>query len=248
MAANQQRCDHQPPTPNVAVGRGGTSSGNASGGCYHTIQVCQATPRPDSEVVGPRRVDEGCVSPTAEGQRRDISPTASFQPQARNHMKLGTGRCLMSPLPSPLACTPAENLQNSRVRPHFAFKLKRKMQDQKSSIWQLSSWNVRSLLDAESPVETAKQGRDVAQAEYRKIDQVVSELNRYKVSVAALQETKWYGNDVYHVRESIVLAAGHPVTPPGEHFQRGEGVALVLNGQAVRAWREAGEQWKAWSQ
>ena len=76
----------------------------------------------------------------------------------------------------------------------------------------------------------------------------MSELNRYKVSVAALQETKWYGNDVYRVEESIVLAAGLPVPPPGQHLQRGEGVALVLNGRAVRAWREAGEQWKAWSQ
>ena len=148
----------------------------------------------------------------------------------------------MSPLASPLTCTPAENLQNSWVQSHFAFKTKRKMQDQKSSIWRLGSWNVRSLLDAEGPVETAKQGRDMAQAEDRRIDQVVSELNRYKVSVAALQETKWYGNDVYRVGESIVLAAGRPVPPPGEHLQRGEGVALVLNCQAVRAWREAGEQ------
>ena len=56
----------------------------------------------------------------------------------------------------------------------------------------------------------------MAEAEDRRIDQVVSELSRYKVSVAALQETRWYGNDVYHVGESVVLAAGRPVPQAGE--------------------------------
>ena len=49
------------------------------------------------------------------------------------------------------------------------------------------------------------------------------------------------------VGESVVLAAGRPVPEAGEPLQREEGVALVLSGAAVRAWREAGEQWKAWS-
>ena len=79
---------------------------------------------------------------------------------------------------------------------------------------------MRSLLDREGPVETARQGRDVAQAEDRRIDLVVRELTRYNVKVAALQETKWFGNDVYHVGESIVLAAGRPVPKPGEPLQR----------------------------
>ena len=34
---------------------------------------------------------------------------------------------------------------------------------------------------------------------------------------------------------------------PGETLQRGEGVAIVLTGPAVRAWKEAGEKWKVWS-
>ena len=63
------------------------------------------------------------------------------------------------------------------------------MQNAKTSSWQLGSWNVRSLMDAEGPVETAKQGRDVAQADVRRVDQVVSQLNKYKVIVAAVQET-----------------------------------------------------------
>ena len=64
--------------------------------------------------------------------------------------------------------------------------------DRKTSSWRLGSWNVHSLLDAEGPVETAKQGSDVALAEDCRIDQVVSQLSWFKVSVAALQETKWY--------------------------------------------------------
>ena len=59
---------------------------------------------------------------------------------------------------------------------------------------------------------------------------------------------RWYGSGVYHVGKAIVLASGRPVPPPGEPLQRGEGVALVLSGLAVRAWREAGEQWNACSQ
>ena len=44
-----------------------------------------------------------------------------------------------------------------------------------------------------------------------------------------------------------MLAAGWPVPQAGEPLQRGKGVALVLSGVTVIAWREAGEQWKAWS-
>ncbi len=45
----------------------------------------------------------------------------------------------------------------------------------------------------------------------RKVDQVVGELSKYKVEVAAVQETKWFGNEVYEVRGSVVLASGRPV-------------------------------------
>ena len=44
-----------------------------------------------------------------------------------------------------------------------------------------------------------------------------------------------------------MLAAGRPVPAPGETGQRGEGVAIVLTGPAIQAWRSGGKQWKAWS-
>ena len=67
------------------------------------------------------------------------------------------------------------------------------------------------------------------------------------MTIGALQETKWFGIAKYKVGESFVLAAGRPVPTPGELGQRGEGVAIVLSGPAVQAWRSGGEQWKAWS-
>ena len=41
-----------------------------------------------------------------------------------------------------------------------------------------TSWNVRTLLDAGGPVETARQNGEVSVMDERKIDQLVSELDR----------------------------------------------------------------------
>jgi len=59
-------------------------------------------------------------------------------------------------------------------------------------------------LDREDSIEIARQGHEVADAEDRTIDRVVSQLERYRVVVAALQETKWFGDNVYAVGKSIV--------------------------------------------
>ena len=63
----------------------------------------------------------------------------------------------------------------------------------------------------------------------RKIDQVVSKLGRYSVVVAALQETKWFRNEVYKVGKSGILTAGRKVPGAQVIRQRGEGVAIVLS-------------------
>ena len=150
----------------------------------------------------------------------------------------------MSSLDSHPTSTPVEDLQTSRARSNYAFKAKRS-----KMTWKLGSWNVRSLLDVEGSVETARQSAEVANSvrEERKIDLVIRELDRYGVTIGALQETKWFGIAKYKVGESLVLAAGRPVPTHGEPGQRGEGVAIVLSGPAVQAWRSGGEQWKAWS-
>ena len=46
---------------------------------------------------------------------------------------------------------------------------------------------------------------------------------------------------------SLVLASGRPVPAAGEPMKRREGVAIVISGPVVSAWRAAGEQWKSWS-
>ena len=58
---------------------------------------------------------------------------------------------------------------------------------------------------------------------------------------AAVQEMKWFGDAVYRVKESVVLAAQVP--QKGESRQRGEGVAIELV-SAVNLWKADGEQWK----
>ena len=134
-------------------------------------------------------------------------------------------------------------MQNPRVLSNAQrTKMKKRL-----PVWYIASWNVCSLLDIEGSIESARQGKETDQAEDRRIDQVIRELNRYQVSVGALQETKWFGDAIYHVGESIVLAAGRPTPSVGQTRQRGEGVAIVLNGPAITAWKAGGEQWKAWS-
>ena len=103
------------------------------------------------------------------------------------------------------------------------------------------------MLDVEGSMETARQGSKVATSQDRRIDQVVGVLDRYGVVVCALQETKWFGSEVYKVGESLVLTAGREVPGAGHVRQRGEGVAIVLSGPAIGAWKAGGSCWKVLS-
>ena len=155
---------------------------------------------------------------------------------------LSTGYRLIVSLISCQGCTPAAVLYPSQGRSsscaHRAGLL--------NSVWYMASWNVRTLLDMEGSVETAKQSYDTGLvADERKIDQVVDELKRYRVCVAALQETKWFSAEVYEVGESVVLTSGRPVPEVDQCRQRGEGVAIILRGSAVSAWKRGGNQWRA---
>ena len=93
-------------------------------------------------------------------------------------------------------------------------------------MWILASWNVRTPLNADRSIETGRLGDDKQVAAERKIGQVVDVLGRYKVDVAALQETKWFGEDGYRVGKCVVLAAGRSVPGPGVVKQRGGGLPL----------------------
>ena len=141
----------------------------------------------------------------------------------------------MVPLGTYQACSHAENLQNSQGR--FSAQRARRTK----LCMQIGTWNVWSMVDTEGSLEVASQRSDGQGGEDRKVDQIVCELARYDVLVGALQQTKWFGCEVYEVDGSVILTAGRATPTQEESVQRGEGVALVLRGLAVSAWREAVE-------
>ena len=81
----------------------------------------------------------------------------------------------------------------------------------KFAVWSLVSWNVRSLLKIRSSIETARQGSEPDNAEDRKVDRFISEFRRYDIEVGGLQETKWFGSNVYRVGGSVVLTSGRKI-------------------------------------
>ena len=80
--------------------------------------------------------------------------------------------------------------------------------------------------------------------EERKIDLVVRELDKYNFNVAALQETWRFGSAAYRINKSIGLTAATPTPYANQAHWRHKGVALVLTGPAVDAWKLGGKQWK----
>ena len=68
-------------------------------------------------------------------------------------------------------------------------------------------------------------------------------MKRLKIEVAGLQETRWFGKDVYTVGDSAAFASGRSLPTSGD-FRR-EGVAIVPRGRALAAWNAGGSQWTA---
>ena len=119
------------------------------------------------------------------------------------------------------------------------------------SKWTLTTatWNVRSLVERAGgdqricrsrPQQTTGEG-----IVDRKVDLMAKELRRYGVSVAAIQETKWFGSDVWEAQGYLFLHSGRPLPKEGEVAARNEGVGIALDERATKAWKEAGEVWRA---
>ena len=138
--------------------------------------------------------------------------------------------------------TPAVDLQYSQGIQHLAL---RALRCNRRNVWQVGSWNVRSIVDTEGSIAIASRRQDSHRGEERNVDLIVREMRRYDMKVVGLQETKWLGCDVYDVAGSVVFTAGRAVPDSNDSFQRGEGVALVLFGWAIDAWKAGGQQWKA---
>ncbi|XP_065189682.1 uncharacterized protein LOC135820293 [Sycon ciliatum] len=106
------------------------------------------------------------------------------------------------------------------------------------------SWNVRSLVERSGGVATASVSGRVA--EDKKCRRVAAELRRLSVAAAGLQETHWFGDDIYVVDGFTILCSGRPVPGDGAPGnRRGEGVALALNKFATDAWKNGGSVWRA---
>ena len=84
-----------------------------------------------------------------------------------------------------------------------------------------------------------------SQAVECKLDLLVEELRCYCVSVAGMQESKWFGSDVWSADGYTFLHSGRPLPSEEERSIRNEGVEIAMDETAMSAWNEAGELWEA---
>ena len=73
----------------------------------------------------------------------------------------------------------------------------------------------------------------------------MKELKRYRVNVAGIQETKWFGKDVWEADGYTLLHFGRTLPDGDASAVRGEGVGILLDPRATTAWRKSGEVWEA---
>ena len=74
---------------------------------------------------------------------------------------------------------------------------------------------------------------------------LVNELKKLNVAVAGIQETKWFGQDVWNADGYTLLHSGRTLPRDGEPLLRNKGVGIVLDRHATVAWKNAGETWQA---
>jgi len=74
-----------------------------------------------------------------------------------------------------------------------------------------------------------------------KLNLLMGELERYGISVAGVQETKWFGSNVWPaVYGHIMLHSGRSVPQDGATVIRREDVGIVLIPRTAAAWKAAG--------
>ena len=126
---------------------------------------------------------------------------------------------------------------------------KRKRIQKKRHCLTVGTWNVCTLVESTGDERVCRkrvvEACDDPGMVDRKLDLVVRELKRYRVSVAGIQESKWFGSDVWNVGEYIFLHSGRPLPNASESAARNEGVGIVLDKMATEAWKSAGEVWEA---
>ena len=109
------------------------------------------------------------------------------------------------------------------------------------------SWNVRSLVENLGDIHICRKLIVISHVIWwiRKLDLLVGELQCYNVSVGEIQETKWFGADVWPAANGCTLLHSGRYAPSSDDaVTRRKGVGLVLDVRATAAWRMAGEAWK----
>ena len=118
----------------------------------------------------------------------------------------------------------------------------------KKKVLAIATWNVRTLVESTGDERICRKrasGASTGNVD-RKLDLVVRELKRYRVSITGIQESKWFGNDVWEAGEQhTLLHSGRPLPQDGQHTARNEGVGIVLDKATTEALKNAGEVWDA---
>ena len=94
----------------------------------------------------------------------------------------------------------------------------------------LDSWNIRTLVQS-SGVHVCQKRQVLSERSNvvdRKLDMLVRELKRYRVSVAGIQESRWFGKDIWPAADGYTfLHSGRPLPDSGYAATRNERVGIL---------------------
>ena len=110
----------------------------------------------------------------------------------------------------------------------------------------VGSWNVRSLVESFGDARICRkrpvsgEGGETAVGHVdRKLDLLVRELQRFRVSIVDIQESKWFGKDVWPAVDGYTFVhSGRTLPGEDDIAARGEGVGILMDAKATAAWRQ----------
>lgn len=120
-----------------------------------------------------------------------------------------------------------------------------------------ATWNIRSLVEDDGDRRNARSrprpelrnsnSNLKVESPDRKLDLMVKEVQRVDIDIVGVQETKWFGCDVWSAADGFTFLHSGRNLPQAydEKFVRREGVGILLNRRMTAAWKAAGESWKA---
>ena len=105
----------------------------------------------------------------------------------------------------------------------------------------MGTWNVRTLVEYSGDVCVCRKRQVIGERVEvidRKLDLLVGELKcRYGVSVAGIQEIRWFGSHVWPVVEGYTfIHSGRHIPDGGDIAMRNESVGILLDEKATAGW------------